>query len=132
MKKKIFMTLLSVLMVFSFAMPAFAEVYSINFNLAQNGSSANVWSYLDVDSKGTVEFSIKDIKDKNWNIKVKLTNGNTGKSVEKVLTQSSTSGKFTNLLASDSYIISVTNVDNSARSGTLNFSWTGKWGGFIN
>lgn len=132
MKKKLFMTLLSVLMMFSFAIPAFAEVSSINFDLAKNGSSQNVWSYLDVDSKGTVEFSINNITDSDWNIKVILSNGNTGNFVETVLTKKNPSGKFTNLLASDSYIIAVKNIDNSSRKGTLNFSWTGSWGGFIN
>lgn len=131
MKKKLFMTLLSVLMVFSFAMPAFAEVSSKNFDLAKNGSSVNVFSYLDVDPKGTVEFSINNITSSSWNIKVTLTNGNTGNYVEKLLTKASPSGKFTNLNGSDSYIIAVTNVDNASRKGTLNFSWTGKWGGFI-
>ncbi|PRA08893.1 MULTISPECIES: hypothetical protein [unclassified Paenibacillus] len=132
MKKKLFMTLLSVLMVFSFAMPAFAEVSSKNFDLAQNGSSINVFSYLNVDPKGTVEFSINNITNQDWNIKVILTNGNTGNSVERLLTKASPSGKFTNLTGSDSYIIAVKNIDNSSRKGTLNFSWTGTWGGFIN
>lgn len=132
MKKKLFMTLLSVLMVFSFAMPAFAEVSSKNFDLAQQSSSTNVFTYLNVDSKGTVEFSINNITNASWNILVTLTNGNTGNSVKKMLTKANPSGKFTNLTGSDSYIIAVENLDNSARKGTLNFSWTGTWGGFIN
>ncbi|SMG29250.1 hypothetical protein [Paenibacillus aquistagni] len=138
MKKKIIMSLLSVFMMICFAVPVFAEVSSSTFNLTKAGSSGgnsyNVGRYLDVDSKGTVEFSIHGTNvARGWNIQVSLINGSTGKSAGKVtLTDTKTSGKFTNLLASDSYIIAVKNLDSSSRSGTFNYSWTGKWGGFIN
>lgn len=125
------MTVLSILMVFSFAIPAFAEVSSKNFNLAQNGSAVDVLTYLNVDPKGSVEFSINNITDSSWNLKVTLYNGNTGNFVEKVLNKANPSGKFSNLVGSDSYIISVKNIDNTSHKGTLNFSWTGKWGGFV-
>lgn len=131
MKKKLLTILLSVLMVFSFAMPAFAEVSSVDFDLDKK-SSWHVGSYLNIDSKGSVEFNISNNTAKSWNLKVKLTNPESRKSVEKVLTRDNPSAKFTNLLAYDSYILSVENLDNSSVKFRLNFSFTGEFGGFIN
>lgn len=126
--------LLSVLMVFSFSIPAFAEVDSYNFSLDKKDGAGTtgytVMRYLIVDAKGSVEFSISNMTNQNWDMYITLYDSE-GQVARTLLTEKNKSGKFKNLKGGE-YSLSVSNATNLKQKGTLNYSWTGKWGEAIN
>ncbi|MFW5433719.1 hypothetical protein [Paenibacillus apiarius] len=135
MKKKgiLVSSLLTFIMMFVLAVPVFAETSSKSFKLKGNDFAHCCKRELKVDSNGSVTVSLNDVTGaKYWTIKVIVYNVLTDKEFVAEFDENdrSSSKTFRNLKAGD-YNIRIENHSLNKLSGSLGFSWTGKWGSVI-
>ncbi|TPG70767.1 hypothetical protein EEL31_21520 [Brevibacillus laterosporus] len=135
MKRKLWISsILSMVMIMIFAVQALAatEVSSKNFNLSGKDFQFHGMKYLVVESNGSVTVGFNHMNSDSWEIGVMLQNEETFNTTDLIiLNKNRSSYTFKNVKAGKEYLIRMENRNNSSISGNLAYSWSGKWGSWI-